>query len=139
MIAVQLLALLVLQLNMIAPQLALLFPAEAADGMGECHCPPESCRNGTCCCNHNKKKPSENRSPGAKEQQGETSLRACPCGASPHFTLVSSEDPVYIGASAAAPSRCHLAVLALVAGEYRSPLDHIPNPPEPPPRLPLIV
>jgi hypothetical protein len=143
-ITIQLAALLALQLTMVAPQVARLFPAIAAGDLGECHCSAEcrcsleSRRNGTCCCKQAKKLKLKMHCRSASAKTGPVSLRTCPCNGASHITFVSPDNPVYLGFFVEPPSHDPHPGLGLGMREPRQPRDNDPDPPDPPPRLSLF-
>jgi hypothetical protein len=143
-ITVQLAALLALQLNMVAPQVARLFPALLAGDLGECHCSAEcrcsleSRRNGTCCCKQANKLKLKMHCCNASAKPGPASFRTCPCNGSSHIAFVSPENPVYLAFFVEPPAYGRQPGLGLGMREPRQPRNQIPDPPDPPPRLSLL-
>lgn len=137
----QILVLLVIQLNAVAPQMLRLFPALAVGDLGECHCSMdcrcsrESRQTGVCCCKQANKLKLKLHCKSQSRSSKEASLRSCPCGDTSPHSLVSPESQVFI---ASCP------VVAFVQIIPHSPLlwqeppvyhDRRPEPPDPPPKL----
>jgi hypothetical protein len=137
-ITIQLATLLALQLNMVAPQLARLFPAFLAGDQGECHCSLESRWNGTSCCKQVGKLKLKMYCRSASAKPGPPSFHRCPCNDSSHINFVSPDNPVYLGYYAEPPSYGRHPGLELDMLEPQQPRDLIPDPPDPPPRLSLF-
>jgi hypothetical protein len=138
-IAIQVAALFAMQFNMVAPQVANLFSPDVAEESAECHCSPENCRNGTCCCNHAKEMQPKVQCPSEHGNSGPASLGACPCSDPTHLTLVSPADSSFIGFFVEPHSCSRFPGPELVMREAQRPSDHIADPPDPPPRLFLTV
>jgi hypothetical protein len=137
-ITFQLVTLIALQLNMVAPQVARLFPALLAGDQDECHCSLENRRNGTCCCKQANKLKLKMHCCNASAKTGPASFRTCPCNGSSHITFVSPENPVYLAFFVEPPSYGRHPGLGLDMREPNQPRDQIPDPPDPPPRLSLL-
>lgn len=133
-VTIQLAALLALQINMVAPQVARLFSALLAGDSGECHCSLESRRNGTCCYMQAKKLKLKMHCRSAAVRPGPISFHRCPCNDSSHITFVSPENPVYIGFFAEPPSYGRHPGLGLDMHEPQQPPDQILDPPDTPPK-----
>jgi hypothetical protein len=139
-IAIQILALFMVQFNALTPQFARLFPAIAAGDLGECHCTIE-CRcslknrqNGTCCCKQMKKLKLKMHCKPDPRKQGTVSLRSCPCGGSSHITLMSTEYQTFLPATLYPVSHAPLPE-SLRSQDVEGKLcDRLPEPPDPPPR-----
>jgi hypothetical protein len=134
-VSLQLLAILLVQFNLLAPQFARLAgaaPGEEAESCCStgCCCSKESRRNGTCCCNKEAK--GGHRGHLAPHEDGRSSLTSCPCGSSSPFTLLPVEDSFFLASTCARPvaTRLHLPL----APSNPTPLRGLlPEPPEPPP------
>jgi hypothetical protein len=137
-ITIQLAALLALQLNMVAPQAARLFPVLLAGDQGECHCSLESRRNGTSCCRQVGKLKLKMHCRSASARPGPVSFRTCPCNGSSHIAFVSPENPVYLAFFVEPPISGRHPGFGLDMREPQQPRDQLPDPPDPPPRLSLL-
>jgi hypothetical protein len=134
-ITIQLAALLALQLNMVAPQVARLFPALLAGDSDECHCSLESRQNGTSCCKQVGKLKLKMHCRRASAKPGPVSFHICPCDGSSHIAFVSPENPVFLAFFVETPSYDRHPGPCLDMREPQHHRDRIPDPPDPPPRL----
>jgi hypothetical protein len=137
-ITIQLAALLALQLNMVVPQVARLFPALLAGDQGECHCSLESRRNDTSCCKQVGKLKLKMYCRSASARPGPASFHTCPCKGSSHIAFVSPENPVELGFFVEPPTSGSHPGPCLDMHEPQQPRDQIPDPPDPPPRLSFL-
>lgn len=136
----QLAALLMVQVNTVAPRIAQLYPALAVGDFSECHCSSgcacssESRISGRCCCKQAKKQKLKMHCTTKSAKTGELSLRKCPCGSSSHIGFTSPEHPVFLTYTVDRPLPAFEGH-TLVAPEMPSPHDNLSEPPIPPPRL----
>lgn len=140
--ALQLLVMLMMQANLLAPKLAAAFTlrnvpvVEEADCQctADCGCPPEMRRNGTCCCQRAAAGANRTGTDESRAKDGLPSLRCCPCHSLPQFSLFSLEQ-LLVPSFFVLPEVPLRLARAVFAAEPVSPSDRTLDPPDPPPRL----
>jgi len=138
-VAIQILAIFMIQFNALAPHVARLFPAIAVGDLSECHCTMEcrctfeSRKNGVCCCKQAKRLKLKMHCATTKSKM--LSLRSCPCGGTSHISFVSPENQVYLGYFTPITFTGSRSDVRLDTEEPRQLRDRIPEPPDPPPHL----
>lgn len=136
----QLFALLMVQVNTVAPRIAHLYPALAAGDFSACRCSSgctcssASRMGGSCCCKQAKKLKLKIHCPVGTSKKGELSLRSCPCEKYSGISPASSGQPVFLGFMADGPLPL-FQEHTLGVSEIVLPRSTIPEPPIPPPRL----
>jgi hypothetical protein len=139
-IAIQILALFMIQLNALGPQVARLYPAIFSGDLTECRCSLEcSCsselrQRGICCCKQMKRlklKMYCNQAPG---KPGTVSLRSCPCNGSSHINLMSTECQAFLPATLYPAPRAPLPESLRPHDVVGKLCGRLPEPPDPPPR-----
>jgi|GEM_PF-4659070 len=135
-VTLQLLAIFLVQFNMVAPQFAQLAVVEAEETesccSAGCCCSKESRRNGTCCCNREAGAKPRHDGHLAPHEDGRPSLTSCPCNSSSPFALLPLESTFFLASFSAAPVATRLR-LPLVPSAPSPLRGRVPEPPEPPP------
>jgi hypothetical protein len=141
LVLVQLMAILMVQVNTLAPGIARLYPALATGDLSECRCSSgcacssASRAGGTCCCKQAKRVKLKLHCKDGKTKSAGLSLRACPCGGSSgHINVTSQDNPLFLAGDHDRPIPVYQE-RQLSAPVMPAPRDNLSEPAIPPPRL----